>query len=304
MRRTDIIQNTEIDKSRCRLLRQFYSFSLVCLLAMFASTLVATNACARPQFVSQFKSVYTTLKAGGTIETAACSLCHAPSGPPKFNKYGATVKQALEAAGGDSLNASILHSVEMQDSDGDGFSNLEEINADTLPGDESNHPAGKPKSFAAKEGGTSSGPNPFDIKTILFAKNAQHPVIIHLPIGLFIASLLFDVVGRIKKNEGLNIAAFYNLCLAAFTGIFAIVTGIIAWQLKLAGEPLVGNLRLHLILGIATCVLMFILLAVRKKGGSKPTDAVTTAYLLLAVVTAGLISLTGHLGGIISGVVS
>jgi uncharacterized membrane protein len=34
--------------------------------------------------------------------------------------------------------------------------------------------------------------NPFDLKAALLAKHAQHPVIIHFPIALFIASLAFD----------------------------------------------------------------------------------------------------------------
>jgi uncharacterized membrane protein len=34
--------------------------------------------------------------------------------------------------------------------------------------------------------------NPFDLKAALLAKHAQHPVMIHFPIALFITSLAFD----------------------------------------------------------------------------------------------------------------
>ena len=36
--------------------------------------------------------------------------------------------------------------------------------------------------------------NPFDLKAALLAKHAQHPVIIHFPIALFIISVAFDLL--------------------------------------------------------------------------------------------------------------
>jgi uncharacterized membrane protein len=38
--------------------------------------------------------------------------------------------------------------------------------------------------------------NPFDLKTALLAKHAQHVVVIHFPIALFMVSALFDLVVR------------------------------------------------------------------------------------------------------------
>jgi hypothetical protein len=35
--------------------------------------------------------------------------------------------------------------------------------------------------------------NPFDIKTLIMAKHAQHVVLIHFPIALFTAPVAFDV---------------------------------------------------------------------------------------------------------------
>jgi uncharacterized membrane protein len=37
-------------------------------------------------------------------------------------------------------------------------------------------------------------PNPFDIKAALLAGHAQHPVLVHFPIALFIASAVFEVL--------------------------------------------------------------------------------------------------------------
>ena len=238
---------------------QAYTFASIVLLL----TITATVAGARPEFQTAFKAAYPLLKTGGVIDSASCNLCH-KNGPPKLNPYGSTIKSAMDRVSAQNLTASMLHSIESVDSDGDGFSNLEEINADTLPGDPTSHPAGKPLSSAKAPSPADSGEvSPFDIKAIVFAKHAQHPVIIHLPIGLFIASLLFDLISRSKKGPGLNTAAYYNLMLAAITGVISVISGIVAWQWKLGGGGLQGNLLLHLILGIVTCLLMFGLWALR-----------------------------------------
>ena len=59
--------------------------------------------------------------------------------------------------------------------------------------------------------------HPFDIKTVLFAKHAQHVVLIHFPIALFMIGVLFDFdfLGQWKKQRLLAAAAYYNLLVAA-----------------------------------------------------------------------------------------
>ncbi len=69
---------------------------------------------------------------GSRIDT--CVLCHTNS-IPTLNPFGAAYK-----AGGRGL-ASSLHAIENVDSDGDGWTNLQEINALTFPGNAADHPA-------------------------------------------------------------------------------------------------------------------------------------------------------------------
>jgi len=37
-------------------------------------------------------------------------------------------------------------------------------------------------------------PNAFDIRTVIYAKHAQHVVLIHFPIALFITAVAFDLI--------------------------------------------------------------------------------------------------------------
>ena len=142
-------------------------------------------------------------------------------------------------------------------------------------------------------------PNPFDLKAALFAGHAQHPVIIHFPIGLFIASVVFDILAVWRKQPILAAVAYYNLLGAAITVPLAIATGLGAWQWQLEGAALKGNLRLHMMCALASALLIFFLswMRLRTKGESP-----STAYWAITLITLLLITLTGHLGGIVSGV--
>jgi uncharacterized membrane protein len=75
--------------------------------------------------------------------------------------------------------------------------------------------------------------NPFDIKSVLLAKHAQHVVLIHFPIALFIIGVAFDFVAHWKKQSSLAAAAYYNLRIATISTLPVVATGIIAWRWQL-----------------------------------------------------------------------
>ena len=98
----------------------------------------------------------------------------------------------------------------------------------------------------------SHSPNPFDLKAALLAGHAQHPVIIHFPIALFIASVVFELLSVWRKQPLFASVAYYNLLGAALTLPLAIATGLGAWQWQLEGAALKGNLMLHLICALSS----------------------------------------------------
>src|SRR4029453_14877209 len=83
--------------------------------------------------------------------------------------------------------------------------------------------------------------NPFDVKAALLAGHAQHPVIVHFPIALFIASAVFDILAGWRKQPLLAVVAYFNLLGAALTVPLAIATGLGAWRWQLEGARLKGN---------------------------------------------------------------
>jgi len=69
-------------------------------------------------------------------------------------------------------------------------------------------------------------PNPSDFRTVVLTKHAQHVVLIHFPIALFIAAVVFDLIAYWSKRRSLADAACYNLLGAALATIPVIATGI------------------------------------------------------------------------------
>jgi uncharacterized membrane protein len=145
-----------------------------------------------------------------------------------------------------------------------------------------------------------ASPNPFDVRAALLAGHAQHPVIVHFPIALFIASAVFDILAIWRKQPVLAAVAYFNLVGAAITVPLAIATGLGAWRWQLEGVKLKGNLELHLICALTTAALILILCWTRSRLRTKG-DPPRASYFAVMALGLMMITLTGHLGGIISG---
>jgi Bacterial Ig-like domain len=108
------------------------SMTILLFSAVFAIAVVLAvggTAFAVTSYLNSFNSTYGT--SGTRLDT--CGLCHInPNGGGAVNNFGSDY-----ASGGHNFNAAL----EALDSDGDGFSNIDEINALTFPGDASDFPA-------------------------------------------------------------------------------------------------------------------------------------------------------------------
>ena len=144
--------------------------------------------------------------------------------------------------------------------------------------------------------------NAFDLKTALLARHAQHPVIIHFPIALFIISVAFDLLAIWRSNPTLARAAYYNLVAAALTAPVAIASGLAAWQWQLEGARIKGNLFLHLIFALTASGMIWFLCGWRVLERRFPERPPGITYVFFALATVLLIAIAGHLGGILSGV--
>jgi uncharacterized membrane protein len=144
--------------------------------------------------------------------------------------------------------------------------------------------------------------NPFDPKSALLAKHAQHVVLVHFPIALFLTGVAFDLAARWTKRVTLAAAARLNIIAAAAFVLPTLATGLVAWQWQLAGHKLKGLLLLHLALGCTSSLLICLVAWIHFRRRRASGSALPGYYLPLELLTAVVVALTAHIGGFLSGV--
>jgi len=144
--------------------------------------------------------------------------------------------------------------------------------------------------------------NPYSIREALLAKHAQHVVLIHFPVALFTAGVLFDFAAHWTKRGSLAAAAYYNFLVAAISTPLVIATGLLAWQLQLEGQKLEGILLQHLVLGVTSSLIICLVWYMHCRSRCTPAQTPPSYVLAMELVALGLVGLTAHLGGYLSGV--
>ena len=120
----------------------------------------------------------------------------------------------------------------------------------------------------------------------------------HFPIALLLSSLLFDFLGFFLRREplsrDLHVAGFYALLLGTLGSFAAVLSGLMLTHWETLGK---GGLRTHhLFLWPAFALLVGLAvwrLVVREHAGRSAFGA----YLVVAVVAAGLMAAAGYWGG-------
>jgi len=144
--------------------------------------------------------------------------------------------------------------------------------------------------------------NPFDLRTVLLAKHAQHVVLIHFPIALFIAGVGFDLLSRGKRDSHLASAAYWNLSLAAAFIIPTALTGLLAWHFALDGQKLKGLLLMHLVIASMATALVITSWWMHWKRRRAPSLFLPAIRIPVELLGVAAIGLAAHLGGFLSGV--
>jgi uncharacterized membrane protein len=143
--------------------------------------------------------------------------------------------------------------------------------------------------------------NPFELKTVFLAKHAQHVVLIHFPIALFIVAVGFDLLAQWTKRPGLTDPAYFNLLTAAISTFPVLATGVLAWQFQLEGQKLKGILLLHLVLACVSSATIWLAWWMHFRARRRCV-ALPNYRLGIEIFGVCVIALTGHLGGFLSGV--
>ncbi len=121
-----------------------------------------------------------------------------------------------------------------------------------------------------------------------------HPMLIVLPLGLFIAAVVFDAVYLWRGSTTLAIAAYWNIAGGVVSGLIAAVFGLIDWLAIPSGTR---AKRIGLLHGGTNVVVVAIFALVWLMRSNQPGVAPTTGLFLLEVIALLLGAVAGWLGG-------
>jgi uncharacterized membrane protein len=121
-----------------------------------------------------------------------------------------------------------------------------------------------------------------------------HPMLIVLPLGLFIAAVVFDAVYLWRGSPIFATVAYWNIAAGIAGGLLAAVFGLIDWLAIPAGTR---AKRIGLLHGGANVVVVLIFAFVWWMRGDTADATPTTNLFLLEVAALGLGTIGGWLGG-------
>ncbi len=124
-----------------------------------------------------------------------------------------------------------------------------------------------------------------------------HPKVIHFPIAFLIGAFLFDLWGAIRGNESIRRAAWYQLILAFFFAIIAVITGLLAANNVPHNDMSHETMELHETLGYVIAGLLLVLFGWRwsQKGDFPQKGAIV--YWAIYVIAVGVLTYSSDLGG-------
>ena len=125
-----------------------------------------------------------------------------------------------------------------------------------------------------------------------------HSMVVHFPIGLTGAALLFIMLALWRKSESLEHAAFFTISLAAVSTVVAGLTGMRDNIVRFEGSAPLVSVKMFL----AVTLLILTTVTALSRWRQKEVlwqPATTVLYLLAFAASFGLASTLAFIGGVI-----
>jgi nitrite reductase/ring-hydroxylating ferredoxin subunit/uncharacterized membrane protein len=128
-------------------------------------------------------------------------------------------------------------------------------------------------------------------------KHPLHPMLVHLPIGLFPLSLIFDLVSFGVDENWLVRGAFYTMLLGVIGALVAAIPGFIDYIDIRPDHPAKRTANWHMALNLVA-VALYVIALILKTGN---LEAVTAGALpvILSALALCILGVSGYLGGIL-----
>ena len=122
-----------------------------------------------------------------------------------------------------------------------------------------------------------------------------HPMLVHLPISLFLLSLIFDFANLFAPRFARP--AFYTMLLGVVTALLAAMPGLADYSSIRRDHPAKRTATWHMILNIVVVALYVANVLVRR--GRLDEGSVGPTPLVLSLLAAAILGFSGYLGGIL-----
>ena len=123
-----------------------------------------------------------------------------------------------------------------------------------------------------------------------------HPALVHLPIGLFVFSLLLDIASFLAADgEALVRGAYYAMALGLLAALVAAIPGLADWSDIRADHPAKKTATTHMTLNLIAVAVYIVNVLLRS--GQLEDERTPLLPFLLALLGVGLLSVSGYLGG-------
>lgn len=122
-----------------------------------------------------------------------------------------------------------------------------------------------------------------------------HPLLVHLPIGLFVLSFIFDLLGYLTDLTVAVPGAFYTMALGILTALLAAVPGLVDFSDIRRDAPAKKKARLHMVLNLLAVGLYAASAVLRYP--EVEADAPPVAAFLLSLAAIAILSYSGYIGG-------
>ena len=130
------------------------------------------------------------------------------------------------------------------------------------------------------------------LQKFAMARRHPHPMVVHFPIAVLMASSLFILLHFVFQNPSFEITSFYLLILGAISSPFAMTTGLLTWWINYRLK-LTHFVKRKIQLSILLLLFEFILILWRS---SNPKIS-GPIYLIMMLILTPLVTLLGYYGG-------
>lgn len=133
------------------------------------------------------------------------------------------------------------------------------------------------------------------------SRHPLHPVFVHLPIGVWLASLAFDIAWLAGGPSQLAVASNYCVLLGLAGVVLAAPTGLIEYFRIPRGTEARQLAGIHMLLNLFVTALYSVNFLIRRAptGAFDVIDQVPLSAFVLSCAAYGILGVSGYIGGLL-----